>query len=417
MGLAHSPRIVTDGLVLCLDAANSKGYDRFENLALNSEAINSWANNGNAILVTANSQIAPDGTLTADTLAQTAVTGASRWVSSTTRTYTAGITYTLSIWLKKISGTQAQPTINLWVNGGTNQSVGTITTEWIRYSKSFTPSSTISSNTFSGLNIGWSDSGGANDFVFAAWGFQIEIGSSATDYYRTTSTIKSRGTIWRDLSGNSRNFTLNNTSYCSFDSTSGSIKFARTLSPTTETGGYAEHIGSGDLLSSNYLYNNHTTEIWAKINNRNPTNYSATENASALFVYRGYHSMFYYSSSNLNYVIWNTSPTTLQAPQLSIGTSSTDIIQGQWFHALVVREGNTMNTYINGKSKGISSFAQPSYPSAVSNEIRIAMAYPSGSDYSWHADCDVGIVRMYTRAMNSTEVLQNFNATRGRYGI
>jgi hypothetical protein len=26
MGLAHSPRIVTDGLVLCLDAANSKSY-------------------------------------------------------------------------------------------------------------------------------------------------------------------------------------------------------------------------------------------------------------------------------------------------------------------------------------------------------------------------------------------------------
>ena len=26
MGLAHSPRIVTDGLVLCVDAANTKSY-------------------------------------------------------------------------------------------------------------------------------------------------------------------------------------------------------------------------------------------------------------------------------------------------------------------------------------------------------------------------------------------------------
>ena len=26
MGLSHSPRIVTDGLVLCLDAANKRSY-------------------------------------------------------------------------------------------------------------------------------------------------------------------------------------------------------------------------------------------------------------------------------------------------------------------------------------------------------------------------------------------------------
>ena len=28
MGLSHSPRIVTDGLVLCLDAANSRSYPK-----------------------------------------------------------------------------------------------------------------------------------------------------------------------------------------------------------------------------------------------------------------------------------------------------------------------------------------------------------------------------------------------------
>ena len=28
MGLGHSPRIVTDGLVLCLDAANSRSYPK-----------------------------------------------------------------------------------------------------------------------------------------------------------------------------------------------------------------------------------------------------------------------------------------------------------------------------------------------------------------------------------------------------
>ena len=174
MGCFSGPKVESSQLVAAFDPANSKGFDAYENLALNSEAINSWANNGNAISISANSQIAPNGTLTADVLSQTAVTGASRWVSSMTRTYTAGVTYTLSIWLKKISGTDSQPTINLWVNGGTNQSVGTITTEWVRYSKSFTPASTISSDTYTGLNTGWSDTGVANNFTFAAWGFQVE---------------------------------------------------------------------------------------------------------------------------------------------------------------------------------------------------------------------------------------------------
>jgi hypothetical protein len=167
-------------------------YSMSENLALNSEAINNWPNNGNAISISVNSQIAPDGTLTADVLSQTVVTGASRWVSSMTRTYTAGVTYTLSIWLKKISGTDPQPTITLWVNFVTSQSVGTITTEWVRYSKSFTPASTISVNTFTGTDIGWDSNGAANNFTFAAWGFQLEIGSVATDYTPTTTTAISR---------------------------------------------------------------------------------------------------------------------------------------------------------------------------------------------------------------------------------
>jgi hypothetical protein len=71
MGVYAGPEVVSDGLVLSLDAGNTRGFDKYENLALNSEAINSWANNGSAISISANSQIAPDGTLTADVLSQT----------------------------------------------------------------------------------------------------------------------------------------------------------------------------------------------------------------------------------------------------------------------------------------------------------------------------------------------------------
>jgi hypothetical protein len=225
------------------------------------------------------------------------------------------------------------------------------------------------------------------------------------------------GTTWTDLSGNGRNFTLFNSSYYSYSSANGgSIGFTRTLPPTGETGGYAEHTGSGALAVATYLYNNHTTEIWAKINDRNPTNYDATETQGALFVYRGYHSMFQYSSTALNYGIYSAA-TFRNWISPTLGTSGTDIIQGQWFHAVAVRSGNNLSSYINGNLKGTVVIDTSGGASFVSNTIRMGMANPSNEGYSWHTNANVAAARMYNRALTAAEVQQNFNALRGRYGI
>jgi len=232
-----------------------------------------------------------------------------------------------------------------------------------------------------------------------------------------TKSYPGSGATWTDLSGNGRNFTLSNSSYYSYSSANGgSIGFTRTLPPTGETGGYAEHTGSGALAVGTYLYNNHTTEIWAKINDRNPTSHNGTESSSALFVYVGYHSMFYYTSTALSYGIY--SATTFRnwiSPTL--GTSGTDIIQGQWFHAVAVRSGNNLSSYINGNLKGTNVVDTSGGSGSVSNTIRMGMALPSNQLYSWHADANVSAARMYNKALSTAEVEQNFNATRSRYGI
>jgi len=233
-----------------------------------------------------------------------------------------------------------------------------------------------------------------------------------------SSSYSGSGTAWTDLSGNGRNFTLFNSSYYSYSSANGgSIGFTRTLPPTAETGGYAEHTGSGALAVATYLYNNHTTEIWARINDRNPTNYNANETLSALFVYRGWHCMFYYGSSSLSYNIWNGTANTQNWTTLSIGTSGTDIIQGQWFHAVAVRSGNNMSSYINGVLKGTNTISTPNGGGNVTNTIRIGMANPSNEDFSWHTNANVSAARMYNRALSAQEIQQNFNATRSRFSI
>ena len=187
------------------------------------------------------------------------------------------------------------------------------------------------------------------------------------------------------------------------------------MPPTAETGGYAEHTGTGALAVATYLYNNHTTEIWARINDRNPTAYDGTETQSALFVYRGYHAMFYYSASGLVYTIWNGTSSQGISPSLTLGTSGTDIIQGQWFHAVVVRSGNNLSSYINGNLKGTNVINTSGGSGSTTNTIRMGMANPSNIAYSWHMNANVSAAKMYNRALSAAEVSQNFNALKSRY--
>ena len=395
MAVSSGPDIVDSGLVLALDAADINSFDKNENLALNSEAINSWGSNGNSISISANSQIAPDGTLTADVLSQTAVTGASRWTSSMTRTYTAGVTYTLSIWLKKISGTDAQPGINLWVEGGTSQSVGTITTEWVRYSKSFTPASTISSNTFTGLNIGWNDTGVANNFTFSAWGFQVETGSSASPYYPTTGTAKTRGSTLIDLIGNGNTGTLiNGPTYNSVNG--GSIVFD----------GVDDYVSIPKTSQFNFGTSDFTIETFCNLTSKTSqypcifSNYSAYGSGA---IYFG----FAHDSVSTKYTIWVNGQ---GSPTL---TSSTNVIYGSWTQLTLVRSSGVGYFYINNSLDGTPASMSASL-NGNGSFITIGRAI-DGSSTSINGR--ISNFRIYNRALSSTEIQQNFNATRRRFGI
>jgi hypothetical protein len=392
MAASSGPDVIDAGLVLALDAADRNSFDSNENLALNSEAINSWANNGGAISVSANSQIAPNGTLTADVLSQTAVTGASRWVSSMTRTYTAGVTYTLSIWLKKISGTDAQPSINLWVNGGTNQSVGTITTEWVRYSKSFTPVSTISSNTYTGLNAGWSDTGVANNFTFAAWGFQVETGSSASPYYPTTSTAKIRGTTLIDLTGRGNTGTLTNgPTYSSANG--GSIIF--------------DGVDDYGVINDNSVIkpvNQITVSTFI---------YPTLTSYSNCRIFGDWHQesgldrwILYANGSSISWYM--RTQTTGEG-----GTTGWTIINNQWVSLTGVYDGTNQDLYVNGNFFSRRPCSGTMNSGNGSTPIRFGRQETTGGGFQGR----IAQTQIYNRALTAAEIQQNFNATRSRFGI
>jgi hypothetical protein len=221
------------------------------------------------------------------------------------------------------------------------------------------------------------------------------------------------GSTWTDISGGSNNFTLVNPSYYSYSSSNGgSIGFTRTLPPTAEDGGYATLNTSGILTAANYLHNNHTTEVWFKSNDRNPTNYNGTENVSVIATYTGFHNMWYYDASFYYYVIWGKTAGVNNIYTLSFS----DTTSGVWTQLVAVRSGTTLTLYKNGVSQTSGTITSGTEGTPSNNIIRIATAN-YGGDYSWHSNLNFSSLKMYTRALSAAEVSQNFNATKSRFDI
>lgn len=183
-------------------------------------------------------------------------------------------------------------------------------------------------------------------------------------------------------------------------------------------GGNATTITSGALASNTYLYNDHTTEVWARINDRNPANYDSSEGESVLVTFTGYHSMFLYGSSYFRYYIWdNTGPTSKYTTDLTLGTSGTDIIQGQWFHVAVTKSGVTFKTYLNGILRNTDTITTTAF-AGVTNRLALGSAFDNNTgNFNFYGKNNVGCVKMYNAALSADEIMKNFGSLRGRYGI
>ena len=179
------------------------------NLLTFSEQFDNAAWTKTASTVTANTAVAPDGTTTADTLAETAAT--SGHVVSGSATVTTA-THVFSVYLKKGPGATAPNWVQLYTGGvsaqyanfnlgtgtvgsvaaGSTATITNVGNGWYRCTLSFTPSSSGSlttaiafTNNTDTTTRGPSYAGATTSDVFI-WGAQAELGSAATTYNPTT---------------------------------------------------------------------------------------------------------------------------------------------------------------------------------------------------------------------------------------
>ena len=228
-------------------------------------------------------------------------------------------------------------------------------------------------------NIGWTSSL-PSITLYVTESLQFYVDAGLSESYSGT------GTTWYDISGNSRNLTMNSLSYSSND------------------GGYIIFDGS------------HTADSVAtySINFSN----GFTVESVAKFSGSSYEGLFAFNdSTNGNYINVQAQGGTnirWEVDQSSSLTTTNSLTSSTWYHVTCVYEGDSNNTsgtariYINGVENNTASLGRSGQSQTSNFKLGFHDGFLSGN---------IALSRMYNKVLNSTEVLQNFNATKNRFGL
>ena len=190
------------------------------------------------------------------------------------------------------------------------------------------------------------------------------------------------GTTWNDVSGNGNNGTLTNFS-----------------SPSPQTiwnsnnGGSILFDGVDDYVSiSDINFTTTTIDIWVYVNAY------AIAGQGTVFIYQ-LGNGFEIWSNNVGLIRYNKNSTTTL-------TSGSGFSLNTWNNIVATSNGTTNTLYLNGVS--IGSNAGGIFDN-TSGDIRIS----GYGGYYLNGRCP--LLKMYNRGLTISEVLQNYNATKGRY--
>jgi hypothetical protein len=208
-----------------------------------------------------------------------------------------------------------------------------------------------------------------------------------------TASYPGSGTTITDLSGNGMNGTMSNITF-----TSPYFSYNGTNSQVAITDNALLEPGSGDW----------TMEVWV-----NQTN-SGNDVVLGKFDPGGTSSDVSYSirTTNTSYYaqIGNGSGAYVNSTT-HVGTTNT------WYQIVYVFTNvaaNTLQTFVNGNSIGSVNH---SLASLLNTSANLYLGSYNNGEYSQWFDGKIGITRLYNKALTSTEVLNNYNADKSKYGL
>jgi hypothetical protein len=194
------------------------------------------------------------------------------------------------------------------------------------------------------------------------------------------------GTTVTDLSGTGKNGTLIN-----------GLSISNGVFSNPDDRTKALRIQSQDWSS----YTNFTVDVWYK---RTGVNNWGTGGSGQPSYYQGIFNYYWQGSHSI------FAGTTLNASSnnLTVFTINTTLELNMWVHIVGITGPGGRQAFINGVSIGTAAGA------AIDPNKDV---YFGNWDTSWASFCEIGAIKVYSKALTQTEVTQNFNALRGRYGI
>ena len=206
-----------------------------------------------------------------------------------------------------------------------------------------------------------------------------------------TKSYGGSGTTWTDLSSGGYNGTISGATYTS--GVDGYFDFDGTNDSVTIDSGIRSTVGQFVAESSNPF----SISIWFE-----PTT-SDTGRNCMFSKANGFGSagniFLEYAGTNLSSVIR--------------GTGTDDFytsLTSTWHEVAICWDGTTFKSYVNG-----SFVSNLSVGTATSQDTDVKIGNAGNGNEPF--DGKISNVKVYTKALTATEVAQNFNALRGRYGI
>lgn len=208
----------------------------------------------------------------------------------------------------------------------------------------------------------------------------------------------SGSTVWNDISKNSNDGTLTNGP--TFDSVNGgSIVFD----------GSDDYVSHGDVLNFERT-DSFSIDVWTKLDS-----ISTVQILVAKWNNKGYE-IFFLNPGKIGWTLANTGG---GVNQIRIDSSDNVISVGEIFNLCVTYDGSSstsgMKIYKNGNLLSVSSIYN-NLNSSISllDEFRLG-ANSSGSPLPLNGN--IFNVKIYNKELLSTEVLQNYNTLKNRFGL
>jgi hypothetical protein len=197
------------------------------------------------------------------------------------------------------------------------------------------------------------------------------------------------GAAWYDVSGNGYVSSLTNTQTYNSDN-GGSINF----------NGSTESVSAGP--NSNLFLADMTAEVWIKITAMSGDWVRIIGTGSDPRTF----GLWYYVDGR---ILWQRTGSSAVNPEIFPATPVLTV--GSWAHVAATTIGMSHVLYLNGVSIGTNPSAGG--PWGNSNTA-ITIGY---AGYHAYSNSNIASARLYTRGLSAAEILQNYNATKGRFGL